>query len=272
MRTRSESLDDILADVRAHRHWKWAVDNYTDVVRQVIVATGARSVLEIGGGRRPLFGREEVAALGVDYTVNDISQAELDRAPDYVSQARFDVGTQDADAIAPFRRRYDLVFSKWVFEHIRDNRQSYANVAALLRPGGYCLNFHPLLFTVPFLLNRAMPDAASRRLLSFLFTGRDDHGTPKFPAYYDRCAITRRSQQTIEQCGFAYVEFFPFFGHEYFKKFPGIRELGSAFHGLVERKDVRLLASLAYVIARKTPADLSRGGPSGPPAAGGMTQ
>jgi SAM-dependent methyltransferase len=252
MRTRSESLDDILADVRAHRHWKWAVDNYTDVVRQVIVATGARSVLEIGGGRRPLFGREEVAALGVDYTVNDISQAELDRAPDYVSQARFDVGTQDADAIAPFRRRYDLVFSKWVFEHIRDNRQSYANVAALLRPGGYCLNFHPLLFTVPFLLNRAMPDAASRRLLSFLFPSRNDSGgTPKFPAYYDRCAITRRSQQMIEQCGFGYVEFFPFFGHEYFKRFPGIRELGAAFHDLVERRNVRLLASLAYVVARK---------------------
>jgi SAM-dependent methyltransferase len=260
MKIRTQSLDDILADVRAHRHWKWAVDNYTEVVRQVIVATGATSVLEIGGGRRPLFTREAIAALGVEYTVNDISQSELDLAPDYVSQARFDVGTADAAAIAPFRSRYDLVFSKWVFEHIRDNRQSYANVAALLRPGGYCLNFHPLLFTVPFLLNRAMPDAASRRLLQFMFPGRSDHGTPKFPAYYDRCAITGRSQQMIEQSGFAYVEFFPFFGHEYFKKFPGIRELGAAFHDLVERRDVRLLASLAYVMARKGPGGRAEAG------------
>ena len=246
-----DDFQQVLEHVRAHRDWRWARANFKDVVQRAIVASGAKRVMEIGGGRLPLFLREEIEKLGVEYTSNDVSQRELDRSPSYVSKACFDVSTKNQSEIAPFENRYDFVFSQMVFEHIRDNRQAYANVFRILGPDGICLNFHPLQYTVPFMVNRALPDSLSRRLVTKMFPNRTDDGIPKFPAYYNNCFITKRAQQLIEDSGFSHVEFCPFYGHGYFDKIPGARNLARLAHDFANRSDMKILASFAYVFAQK---------------------
>ena len=59
---KTDPLDSAYADV----HFK-------DRCCQLITASGARTVCEIGGGRSPLLSLDEVRALKLDYTILDVS-------------------------------------------------------------------------------------------------------------------------------------------------------------------------------------------------------
>src|SRR2546425_11035221 len=59
----------------------YADAHFKERCRQLLTASRARTVCEIGGGRSPLFGLGEGRGLGVDYTVLDISAPELRRGP-----------------------------------------------------------------------------------------------------------------------------------------------------------------------------------------------
>ena len=61
----------------------WSVwPQYEAHVAALIDEPGVRSVCEIGGGRAPMVPLDEVAEKGLEYTVLDVSQEELDLAPD----------------------------------------------------------------------------------------------------------------------------------------------------------------------------------------------
>ena len=104
-------------------------------------------VMEIGGGRDPLLTFDEVRASGVHYTVNDISERDLSVGPAEFDRICFDI----AGAVDPsLHGSFDLIVSRMVMEHVKDARRGWANVAALLAPGGVALAFHPT-FVAPHL-------------------------------------------------------------------------------------------------------------------------
>jgi hypothetical protein len=104
---------------------------------------------------------------------------------------------------------------------------------------------------VPFLVNRALPEGLSRRLVTLMFPHRTDDGIPKFRAYYNNCVIKQSTHRLIADSGFSQVEFCPFFGHGYFDKIPGIRNIARSAHRILERSDLEILASFTYVFAKK---------------------
>src|SRR5690606_29100848 len=112
------------------------------------------------------------------YTVNDIAQSELDLAPSYVEKACFDIAAEDV----PQNRQYDLMFSKLVFEHIKDAKRAWNNTRALLKQGGIALHFCPVLCCPPFIINWLLPERLSRHILRFFFPARNEGEHPKFPA------------------------------------------------------------------------------------------
>lgn len=244
-------LTSLGREIDADRSSDWAWANFQRVLRDLAAALPARAMLEIGGGRFPLFTQDEIAGMGVAYTVNDISQSELDRAPPYVSKARFDIATHDTAEVVAFAERYDLVFSKMVFEHVRDARQAYANIKTILRPGGVALNFHPVLYALPFVVNRLLPEQWTRSLLKAVFRRRNDDDIPKFPAYYDLCAVTPRTAKALAEIGFARAMHIPFYGHGYFAKFPLVREIDGAFNAAARRNGWRLFATYSYTLVQK---------------------
>src|SRR5262249_1621617 len=151
------------------------------------------NLLELGGGRSPLFFKSEIDDLGANYTVNDISERELAAAPPWVTKVCFDAAGE-----ASVHQQYDLVFSRMVLEHVPSAESLYRNVFNLLSRGGICLNFHPTLFAVPFVINLLLPSRLSQIVLSAfgaLVTDAESE-YPKFPARYDWCrsspAIQRR--------------------------------------------------------------------------------
>ena len=244
-------VDAVVADLMAHRDHEWAWANFKSTVSRLIEAARARTVLEIGGGRSPSFSKEDIRALGIDYTSNDISARELGKAPDWVGKAHFDVQTPDTGVIEPFADRFDLAFSKMVMEHVASYERSYRNLHTILREGGVGIAFHPVLYSLPFAINRIMPERASQALLTRFFPNRTDEGTPKFPALYSGCFVSERLRRNLRDIGFRDVWQVPFYGHDYYSKIPLLREAHRLLARQIQRADFAPLASFAYTIVRK---------------------
>jgi SAM-dependent methyltransferase len=234
-----------------HRYSPWAWRHYKDVLADLIRIRNAKRVMEIGAGRFPLFDLIEIAPFDVDYIANDIDPEELAQAPNEVGKACFDISTSDADGVFDLNSTVDLAFSKMVFEHLPDVKQAYQNIYEILSPGGICLNFHPTLFSPPFVINYLMPVTSAEQLLRKLSPGRNHDEHPKFPANYDRCWVSRSFRDALRVMGYRKVWQLPFWSHEYFVKFPGFRECDWVINKIAERANWTSLASYCYTIVVK---------------------
>lgn len=235
----------------------WAWDNYRPTILAFVEALrnagrrqdGGIRLLEVGGGRGPQLTPAQAEDLGVVLTVNDIDARELSLAPAGFATARFDIA---GDVDPGLFGKFDLIFSRMVFEHVKDAPRAWRNIRALLAPGGVALAFHPTLYSPPFVLNWLMPEGVSARLLKRFFPWRHDGDYPKFPARYEMCfAAASRVAPALRDAGFSEVLIAPFFGHRYLRSVPVVREVEGALHVLAERRDWRALASYAYTLARR---------------------
>jgi|HubBroStandDraft_5_1064220.scaffolds.fasta_scaffold217902_1 SAM-dependent methyltransferase len=233
------------------RYSSWAWRHYKDVLADLVRIRGARRIMEIGAGRFPLFDRTEVAPFDVEYIANDIDPVELERAPDEVEKACFDISTAETAWVAELTNTVDLAFSKMVFEHLPDVKQAYRNIYEMLSPGGVCLNFHPILFSPPFVINYLMPSNPAERLLRRLSPWRNHDEHPKFPAAYDRCWVSRSFRNGLREMGYRKVWQLPFWSHEYFNPFPGLRECDRVINKIAERVNLTSIASYCYTIVVK---------------------
>jgi SAM-dependent methyltransferase len=244
-------LEEKIGALQSNPDYRQAWDKYRDTVLGLIETSGAKSVLEVGGGRFPYLTQEEIARLGIVYTSNDISERELSLAPEWVNKAHFDVQTADRATVAPFAGQFDFAFSKMVMEHVASYERAYRNLYDVLRPGGISLAFHPVLYTVPFVVNRVIPEKLAARILTIAFPHRTDDGVPKFPATYSGCRISARVREKLKGIGFSEVWQVPFYGHNYYHKLPVVRSVHNSVTEWAKAQKVTELASYAYTIAVK---------------------
>jgi SAM-dependent methyltransferase len=229
--------------------WAWA--NYKRVVSGLCDRFSSRRLIEIGGGRDPLFSPEEISALGVEMTVNDIAPGEIAVLPGGYKTACFDIAG-DISMSTDLRESFDLAFSRMVFEHVEDGRRAWSNLYNILAPGGVALAFVPTLYAVPFVANRLLPDKLAAAIVRAIFRHRTDEADPVFPARYSWCiADQARIGSMLAAIGYREVAVLPFYGHGYYRYFPVIRDIHRRFTALARRRDWRLLASFAYIAARK---------------------
>ena len=80
--------------------------------------------------------KDEVLNLGVSYTLVDISQSELDSAPDFYSKICADICL-----LTDVYSQYDFIFSKLCAEHVSDGRKKHENIFKMLKPGGCAFHF-----------------------------------------------------------------------------------------------------------------------------------
>jgi SAM-dependent methyltransferase len=233
----------------------WAWENFKPAIlayaRAARMAYGRPArLLEIGGGRAPLFEPQEARAEGLEITVNDIDAGELARAPAEFARAQFDVAG-DAARLGALER-YDLVFSHMVLEHVAGAPRAFSNMHALLAPRGVMLAFVPTLYAPPFVINRLMPEAVSSRILRMFFPDRHDGHQPKFPARYEFCFGSQsRLEPLLTDIGFEAVLVLPFWTHGYFRHIPILREVDRAIQRAARARDWRHLSTYAYIVARK---------------------
>lgn len=241
-----------------HEDWAWSnykalVAGFAEDIRRERAARGepARPVrlLEVGGGRDPLFTLDEARAAGLDITINDIDADELAMAPQGYGRALFDIA---GDVDRAHVGAYDLIFSRMVFEHVDGVARAWGNCHLLLAHGGVALAFHPTLYAPPFLINKLIPEWLSARVLRFFFPGRHHGEQPKFPALYDWCyGDVGKVATMFDAIGFRDRLVAPFWSHGYFRAIPVLREIDAAFQNLARRRDWRSFTTYAYTVARK---------------------
>lgn len=226
----------------------WSIENVRPTLKMLIKHFNTNDVMEIGGGRRPLLDHNEVFSLGIRLAVNDIAQSELDLAPSALHKVCFDIGGSDL----PEQEwsHYDLVFSRFVLEHVRDVKQAYVNTYALLRRGGLFFHVFPTLYAFPFLLNWILPEQISQVLLWKLKPPVAGHRV-KFPAYYSYCKLTKSTIDMLEAIGFGEIRLIPFYGYPYLKRVPLVRDLDRAFNRFARLHALRLFSSYCYAFGRK---------------------
>ena len=244
-------LAKAFASLGVDSDWQWAWHNYKRVVQELAGRLEARRMIDIGGGRDPLFELSELEKLGAELTVNDIMPGELALLPKGYQTACFDV-TGDLARIAPWRNSFDLAYSRMVFEHVADGRRAWANLYELLAPGGMAIAFIPTLYALPFVINWLLPHKLTAAIVRRFGPARSEETDPVFPAVYSWCfADDERLRAMLTAIGYREVVVQPFYGHAYYGKFPIVRDLHARFTALARRRDWRALASFAYIIARK---------------------
>jgi SAM-dependent methyltransferase len=206
------------------------------------------TLAELGAGANPLLARHPRVASGeLDYIVVDIAQGELDKAPKVGRVLCCDV----AGPAFPLVDEVDLAFSTMLAEHVHDAPHFLRNVAQMLKLGGMYLQVSPVLYTVPFLINRIIPDRVSSVLLD-VFQPRDREIHDKFPALYDLCrGPSARHIRRIESVGLRVLAARGYFGHNYYARLPVLRSLEVRKSGLLARHPIPQLCSFAvYLLAR----------------------
>ncbi len=245
------TLAQALAPLGVEHTEAWAWENYERVVRHLTETFGAKKLIEIGGGRDPLFGREALSHMGAELTVNDISETELAELPKGYRTACFDIAG-DLSAAELGRAGYDLAFSRMVFEHVADGQRAWSNLYRILSPGGVGLAFVPTLYAFPFVVNWLIPDQLAASIVKSIYKNRTDESDPVFPARYSwTFASERKLAPMLKAIGYRDVMVIPFYGHEYYRPFPIVRDIHARFTKLARARDWRFFASYAYIAARK---------------------
>jgi SAM-dependent methyltransferase len=244
------SLAEALRSLGVEADDEWAVANYKRTVAEFCSLFAAGRLIEIGGGRDPLFSVEEIKQLGAEITINDISSGELAVLPSGYRTACFDVAGE-VSSLAAFRNSFDLAFSRMVFEHVADGERAWANLYELLAPGGIGLTYVPTLYAFPFLVNWLLPDKLAARIVKALYKNRTDDADPIFPARYSWCFTDARLPRMLSAIGYREVFVQPFYGHGYYKPFPIVRDVHRRFTEIARRYDWRSLTSSTYIVVRK---------------------
>ncbi|MES2339656.1 MAG: class I SAM-dependent methyltransferase [Pseudomonadota bacterium] len=233
--------------IEPSKYWQTALDGYDDQLKSIVAGYPQADILELGGGRRPSFAISDMPSNIATYTVNDVSADELAlTAPEY-EKACFDVGGDASN----FEGRYDVVFSRFLAEHVRNGHQMHRNVHRVLKPGGVAFHLIPTLYASPFVINRLLPERLTHKMLTTLFPIRKTI-SPKFPAYYSVCrGNTPGMRKTFADMGYRQVEIREFYGHYYYDRLPVIRDIENALSSIAAKNDWSWYTSYAYITAYK---------------------
>lgn len=237
------------ASVATYGHFRDLWHDYDQMLIHLARRAGASVVAELGGGANPIVANEDHWGFVRDRVVLDISADEMAKAP-------AGVRTQVADLCQPVTgadEAYDLVFSKMLVEHIWDPMTFHRNCFDLLRPGGRAAHFFPTISTLPFAINRAMPEDLARKLLQGVQPHRiSDPNQEKFPAFYRWCTgPTPTAFRRFEALGFEVESWRAGFGHAYYRRVAPLHHVEALKTRFLQRHPSPYLTSFSMVVLRK---------------------
>lgn len=220
---------------------------FENILTDIIVNNSLKSVCDIGGGANPVFDLEFHEKNELIYTLLDISQVELDKAPTHYNKVFADI----TNASRLPDNEWDLVFSQALAEHVSDGRRFHENIFRILKPGGYAIHLFPTLYALPFLANKIIPESLSSKLLDMLLP-RDRFQHDKFPAHYSWCkGPTKPMIRNIEEIGYEVIDYIGLFGHRYYRFFPPLQMLQNTYTKILLKYASPYQTSYAIQVLRK---------------------
>jgi hypothetical protein len=224
-------------------------DDAPSLISAIRRRQGARTVLELGGGRTPTLTVDEVRREQIRYTVNDIDAEELALVDPAYDTLAFDMAAPLSPEVA--EHRYDLIFSRMVNEHVADGHTYYRNIFGMLEPGGVTVHCFATFYSVPMVVNRFLPESLASPLQAFVF--RDAERTyEKFPARYSWCrGPSPLMHRRLADIGFEVLEYRGYFGHGYYHRIAALHRLEQLKARWLAAHPVNALTTYAVIVARR---------------------
>jgi ubiquinone/menaquinone biosynthesis C-methylase UbiE len=220
-------------------------DTYEVTVARFMNARPNQLVVDVGGGKTCPFAKYRRPELGTRIVAVDVSEEEI-RANRDVDEMR--VG--DVMQNLPFAdSEADMIVSRSVVEHLASLDAFLATSARVLKPGGAFVHLFPGRFAPFTMINRALPNWLSRRVLFFFHPTAV--GIGGFPAYYDRCYYTavERSLNAhgfeLDECRISYYQ------SRYLNFFFPAYVVSAAYELIVRAIGWRNLGAYLLIVARK---------------------
>jgi SAM-dependent methyltransferase len=205
-------------------------------------------VLDIGGGKECPF-LPYVGAPSSHLVITlDISEEELRRNHQLACKVVADAASHDL----PLRDgSFDVVVSRSVVEHIRDNAAFFENCAHVLRPGGVMFHAFPGRYAPFSLMNQVLPNWFARRLVAALHPEWREEDNYGFLAFYNRCYFSA-VQELLDRNGFTNARFdFLYYQSVYFDFFFPLFILMLGYDLMASAIGIRNLASGILVTAER---------------------
>jgi len=220
---------------------------YDQFLRELVSQHASKSVLDVGGGANPALPYRFVEEQGLAYSILDIAEKELEKAPAQYSRIVADIASPDLQIPS----RYDLIFTKMLAEHVRNGEALHRNIFALLKPGGIAVHFFPTLYAAPFVANRLLPEWLADQVLAMV-SPRDRHQHDKFPAYYSWCkGPTKKAISQFRTLGYEVMDYVGYFGHNYYQRIPLVKQVNKALTDYLLHHPLPHLTSFARVVLRR---------------------
>lgn len=216
------------------------------VLRDLVARRDARKVCDLGAGANPVLPLESIRQWELEYLLLDVSAEELARAPAGYRKLRADVSSPT------FRPpgTYDVVVTRWVAEHIRRPDHFHRNIFRLLSKGGTAVHLFSTLYSLPFTVNRVLPEGLSARVLDRGPSSRRED--EKFAAYYKWClGPNRRQRERFERIGFQVEQYVGFFGHGYYHRIGFLHALEEWKARKLVQRPIASLTSYALLVLRR---------------------
>ncbi len=238
---------------------------FSPFLKREIATHNLKEVADAGGGANPVIDSSFIFANGLRYTVLDISQSELDKAPDVYDKVRVDIGAPLEEFCAcTGKERFDLVFSHMFLEHVKDPVRVHQNLAAALKPGGLAIHCFPSPRNLPMAINRLLPDRITHRLLRIAQPHRDlDGHDRKFPAFYAMCGGPSRALHVkFRRLGVDVVRHTGFIGHEYYHRIAVARHAEHAVRAILLKARIPMLSFCLLILRKRSSEDFTVSLPS----------
>lgn len=223
--------------------WQGFEKSLLDIIENYSI----KRICDIGGGANPVINAEHIKSKGLDYSILDISESELLKAPSNYNKIMADISSPEFST----QRKFDLMISKMLAEHVVDAEQFHKNVYKCLDYDGLALHFFPTLFTLPFFINFITPEYIAKFLLK-AFAPRDFYQQNKFPAYYHWCrGPTKKQIKRFTDLGFEVIVYHGYFGHGYYDKIRILKKLHDFKTNYLLKHPSPIFTNFAYVLLKK---------------------
>jgi 2-polyprenyl-3-methyl-5-hydroxy-6-metoxy-1,4-benzoquinol methylase len=222
-------------------------DKAEEFVKQIIKENSIKTILELGAGANPTINPMYIATNKLSYTITDNNLDELTKADNIYAKEELDLNIETIS----HHKKYDLIFSRMVGEHIQNGSYFHQNIYSLLNSGGIAFHCFSTLYSLPFLINRLFPETVSDALLK-MFAPRDKHKHGKFRAYYSWCrGPSVKMIERYEKIGYNIVEYIGYYGHNYYRNISLLNELEKIKTKMLIKNKITYLTSYAHIILKK---------------------
>ena len=212
------------------------IDKYfEDLINQT--SKHSETILELGGVSRPVLQKNKsYRYVGIDIDDKFVHDNFYDKF--YCRSVEVELP-----------EKADLIFSKYLMEHVKDVKTSYENQLSALNPSGRMIHLYPLGYHPFSLLNKLIGNKIARKIIPIIRKGSE--GVTGYPAFYSLGNAYSLERFFNNQKGIR-VDFKYHYGAvDYFTFFFPLALVVSMFNHIAKILGVKIFASNVLLIITK---------------------